>query len=159
MAVGSLAPVDVQALAGAVTGARVPGLTAHRLCAHTLGNPRHVLALLAETPPDRWLGWEPVLPAPRVYSRTIGRRLAACSDRARRLVEAAAVVGDGSTLAAAAALAEVDEPLTEVEEACAAGLLDASECSPGREPGVHPSPRAGGGLRAADPGPTVPAAP
>ncbi|MDT0352416.1 LuxR C-terminal-related transcriptional regulator [Pseudonocardia charpentierae] len=63
----------------------------------------------------------------------IGRRLAACSDRARRFVEAAAVVGDGATLATSATLADVDGPLGEVEEACAAGLLDASACaSPGR---------------------------
>jgi len=40
-------PGDVQALAAATTGTRMPGMTAHRLCAHTLGNPRHVLALLA----------------------------------------------------------------------------------------------------------------
>ena len=141
--VGPLVPGDVQALAAATTGTRMPGMTAHRLCAHTLGNPRHVLALLAETPPDRWRGWDPVLPAPRVYSRTIGRRLAACSDRARRLVEAAAVVGDGATLAMAAALAEVDEPLTELEEACGAGLLDASECSPaGSLAFAHPLVRA-----------------
>ena len=138
-----LVPGDVQALAAATTGTRMPGMTAHRLCAHTLGNPRHVLALLAETPPDRWRGWDLVLPAPRVYGRTIGRRLAACSDRARRLVEAAAVVGDGATLAVAAALAEVDEPLTELEEACGAGLLDASECRPaGSLAFAHPLVRA-----------------
>ena len=62
--VGPLTPTDVQALAAAATGSPVPGLVAHRLCAHTLGNPRHVLALLMETPADRWQGWEPVLPAP-----------------------------------------------------------------------------------------------
>ena len=94
--VGPLAPGDVAALATAVSGSRVPGLTAHRLCAHTLGNPRHLLALLAETPPDRWRGWEPVLPAPRMFSRTIVRRLAACSDGARLLVEAVAALGDGA---------------------------------------------------------------
>ena len=79
--VGPLTPANVQALAATVTGTRMSGLIAHRLCAHTLGNARHVLALLAETPADRWRGWEPVLPAPRVFSRTIGRRLAACSAR------------------------------------------------------------------------------
>jgi DNA-binding CsgD family transcriptional regulator len=126
---GPLTPVDVQTLAATVIGAPVPGLIAHRLCAHTLGNPRHVLALLAETPADCWQGWEPVLPAPRVFSRTIGRRLAVCSDRARRFVEAAAVVGEGATVATAAAVAGVDGPLGEVEEACAAGLLDTSACA------------------------------
>ena len=141
--VGPLAPADVQALALTVTGTRISGLIAHRLCAHTLGNARHVLALLAETPADRWRGWEPVLPAPRVFSRTIDRRLAACSDRARRFVEAAAIVGDGATMAAAAALAEVDGSLREVEEACAAGLLDASGCaSPGSLAFAHPLVRA-----------------
>ena len=121
--VGPLTPADVAALATAVLGSRVPGLTAHRLCAHTLGNPRHLLALFAETPPDRWRGWEPVLPAPRVFSRTIGRRLAACSADARLLVEAVATLGDDTALATAAALAEVDEPLDALEEACSAGLL------------------------------------
>jgi DNA-binding CsgD family transcriptional regulator len=127
--VGPLTPAGVQALAATATGSPVTGLVAHRLCAHTLGNPRHLLALLMETPADRWQGWEPVLPAPRVFSRMIGRRLAACSDRARRFVEAAAVVGDGATLATSAVLADVDGPLGEVEEACAAGLLDASACA------------------------------
>ena len=111
LSVGPLAPGDVAALATTVSGSRVPGLTAHRLCAHTLGNPRHLLALLAETPPDRWRGWEPVLPAPRIFSRTVVRRLAACSGDARLLVEAVAALGDDAALATAAALAGVDEPL------------------------------------------------
>ena len=128
--VGPLAPGDVAALATAVSGSRVPGLTAHRLCAHTLGNPRHLLALLAETPPDRWRGWEPVLPAPRIFSRTIVRRLAACSGDARLLVEAVAALGDDAALATAAALAEVDEPLEALEEACSAGLLAVSGPAP-----------------------------
>ena len=148
--VGPLAPGDVAALATAVSGSRVPGLTAHRLCAHTLGNPRHLLALLAETPPDRWRGWEPVLPAPRIFSRTVVRRLAACSGDARLLVEAVAALGDDAALATAAALAEVDEPLEALEEACSAGLLAVSGPAP---PGdlAFPAPaRAGGGLRAVD---------
>ena len=157
--VGPLMPVDVQALAAATTGARMPGLTAHRLCAHTLGNPRHVLALLAETPLDRWRGWDPVLPAPRVYSRTVGRRLAACGDRARRLVEAAAVVGDGATLATAAALAERGRTAAGVGGGMrrrTARRLPVLSC---RELGVHAPPRASGGVRAADAGPPAPVAP
>ena len=129
--VGPLAPADVQALTTAVIGSRIPGLTAHRLCAHTVGNPRHLLALLAETSPDHWRGWESVLPAPRVFSRIIGRRLAACSDDARLLVEAAAALGDDASLTTAAAIAEVDEPLNALEEACSAGLLTAGPGPPG----------------------------
>jgi DNA-binding CsgD family transcriptional regulator len=141
--VGPLTPSDVQALATAVTGSRVPGLTAHRLCAHTLGNPRHLLALLAETPPDRWRCCGSVLPAPRVYSRIIGRRLSSCSDETRLLVEAAAVLGDTTALATAAALARLVEPLDALEEACFAGLLAESGSGP---PGLlafpHPLVRA-----------------
>jgi DNA-binding CsgD family transcriptional regulator len=121
--VGSMTPSDIRALVTAVSGARVPGSTAHRLCAHTLGNPRHVLALLAEAPVDGWLGWEPMLPAPRMFSRATSRRLGACTHPTRRLVEAAAVLGEGAALGVAAALAGVDEPLTALEEACSADLL------------------------------------
>ena len=39
------------------------------------------------------------------------------------------MVGDGATLATSAALADVDGPLGEVEEACAAGLLSTSVCA------------------------------
>ncbi len=156
--VGPLTPADVQALAATVTGTRISGLIAHRLCAHTLGNARHVLALLAETPADRWRGWEPVLPAPRVFSRTIGRRLAACSDRARRFVEAAAVVGDGATMAAAAALAEVDGSLERGGGGVRRRTARRVRVRHAREPGVRPSPRAGGGVRAADTGAAAPAA-
>ena len=125
---------------------------AHRLCAHTLGNPRHLLALLAESPPDRWRGWEPVLPAPRVFSRTIVRRLAPCSADARLLVEAVAALGDDAPLATAAALADVDEPLEALEER--ATPPDCSPCPRARtalRAWRSPQPAcAGGGLRAVD---------
>ena len=64
-----------------------------------------------------------MLPAPRMFSRTVVRRLAACSGDARLLVEAVAALGDDAALATAAALADVDEPLEALEEACSAGLL------------------------------------
>ena len=44
-------------------------------CAPTrVGNPRHLLALLAELPVEAW-SREPVLPAPRLFSRSVGRTL------------------------------------------------------------------------------------
>jgi DNA-binding CsgD family transcriptional regulator len=130
--VGPLRASDVQALATAVTGAAFPALTAHRVCAHTVGNPRHVKALLVELPSDYWWRWQPVLPAPRALARTVTHRLRTSSAGARRLVEAAAALGDGAALSTASALAGVEEPLVALEEACEAGLLDPPEPAPVR---------------------------
>jgi DNA-binding CsgD family transcriptional regulator len=129
-ATGAVLPVeplvaaDVQALA-AGTGTDLPALIAHRLCAHTLGNPRHVKALLAEVPTHRWWCWEPVLPAPRAFDRAVGDKLEACSEDARRLVQAAATLGHCPGLSTVTALADVDDPLVALDEACASGLLEA----------------------------------
>ena len=71
-----------------------------------------------------------MLPAPRMFSRATGRRLGACSHPTRRLVEAAAALGDGAALGVAAALAGVDEPLAALEEACSADLLHVAATAP-----------------------------
>jgi len=120
--VGPMLPADVQDLAGAVGVPDLPLRTAYRMCAHTLGNPRHLLALLAELPVDAW-SRDTVLPAPRLFSHSIGRTLGSCADATRRLVEAASVLGEHADLATAAAIADVGEPLVAMEEACRAGLL------------------------------------
>jgi AAA ATPase domain len=119
---GPMLPGDVQDLAAAVGVPDLPLRAAYRLCAHTVGNPRHLLALLAELPVEAW-SRELVLPAPRLFSRSVGRTLSSCSDEARRLVEAVSVLGEHADLATAAAIADVDEPLVALEEACDAGLL------------------------------------
>ena len=91
--VGPFGPADVQALTAAATGSRIPGLMAHRLCAHTLGNPATCLRCWPR--PRRPLAGLGVRAA-----RTPGVQpdhrppLAACSDDARLLVEAAAALGD-----------------------------------------------------------------
>ena len=64
-----------------------------------------------------------VLPAPRLFSRSVVRTLGSCADAARRLVEAVSVLGEHADLSTAAAIADVDEPLVALEEACRAGLL------------------------------------
>ena len=48
-----------------------------------------------------------------------------CDSEGRALVEALAILGEKATLAEAAALAELDEPLSAVDTAVAAGLLNA----------------------------------
>ena len=119
---GPMLPGDVQDLAAAVGVPDLPLRTAYRLCAHTVGNPRHLLALLAELPVEAW-SRELVLPAPRLFSRSVGRTLSSCSGAACRLVESVSVLGEHADLATAAAIADVDEPLVALEEACDAGLL------------------------------------
>jgi hypothetical protein len=112
----------VQDLAAAVGVPDLPLRTAYRLCAHTVGNPRHLLALLAELPVEAW-SRDMTLPAPRLFSRSVGRTLSSCTDAARRLVEAVSVLREHAQLSTAAAIADVDEPLVALEEACGTGLL------------------------------------
>jgi AAA ATPase domain len=120
--VGPMLPAEVQDLALTVGVTDLPLRTACRLSAHTLGNPRHLLALFAETPVDAWR-LDRALPAPHLFSRTVGRMLDSCAPATRRLVEAVSVLDDLAVLSTAAALVGVDEPLDAVEEACRAGLL------------------------------------
>ena len=121
--IGALDTSDVQALAN-VLGLREfsPG-AAHRLQAHTDGNPLYVRALLTEVPADRWRSWQSVLPAPRAFASRVQRRIDSCTAPARRLVEAAAVLGNRPPLSTAAVVARVDEPARACEEAAVVGLL------------------------------------
>ncbi|MEU8147858.1 AAA family ATPase [Nonomuraea sp. NPDC048901] len=108
---------------------------AGRLCEHTGGNPRHILQVLEETDLDELADPQIPLPVPGQHARDALARLAWCSEPARSLVEAAAVLacdiaagGGGRTagevsLGAAAKLAGVGAPLSALEEALGAGLL------------------------------------
>jgi DNA-binding CsgD family transcriptional regulator len=60
---------------------------------------------------------------PRSFTEIVLGSLASCSAPARRLVEAAAVLGRRSPLALAARLAGIDEPFDALEQAVAARLL------------------------------------
>lgn len=98
-----------------------------RLTRHTHGNPRHLHALLAELPPERWVQPGSDLPAPRRFTRWVGERLQGLDPAGRRLVVALAVLGEAATLADAARLNDVDQPLAAVETASRAGLLIADD--------------------------------
>ena len=93
------------------------------LTRHTGGNPRDVLALLAEVPAEVWSRPSASLPAPAHIRDRVREQLDSCDSDGRALVEALAILGEDSTLAEAAALAELREPLTAVDTALAAGLL------------------------------------
>ena len=64
-----------------------------------------------------------VLPAPGAFATRVVARLDACSPGARRLVEAAAVLGGTASLVAAAVLAEVPNPVEALDEAVDLNLL------------------------------------
>jgi DNA-binding CsgD family transcriptional regulator len=128
---GALGTSEVRALATSLGLREFSYGAAERLHTHTQGNPLYVRALLSEVPADRWRTWQPVLPAPRAFASLVERRLESCSPDARRLVEAAAVLGGRPSLATAAALADVDEPVLALEETAVVDLL-----RPSAEPGV-----------------------
>ena len=96
------------------------------LTKHTGGNPRDILALLEELPAEVWSRPNASLPAPAHVRDRIRDQLDRCDSEGRALVEALAVLGDETTLAEAAALAELHEPLAAVDTASAAGLLSDS---------------------------------
>ncbi|MCX4903952.1 LuxR family transcriptional regulator [Streptomyces sp. NBC_00878] len=131
---GPLTPQDVRTLAHEDHGLALNLSVARHLCRQTRGSPRYVAQLLRELPADTWQDWRPELPAPARYAAAVRHRLAQCGESARRLVEACSVLGDDTSLAEAAELAEltgVDDPLPAVDEARAAGLLTAT-IEPGR---------------------------
>jgi DNA-binding CsgD family transcriptional regulator/tetratricopeptide (TPR) repeat protein len=114
---------ETRLLAARVAGIDLPVPVARRLAEHAGGVPRYLLEILRDTPPVRWSDWQTRLPAPTSVQNRVQAALDACSAPARRLVEAAAVLGTGTHLGDAAALADVADPIGALDEAAAAGLL------------------------------------
>jgi DNA-binding CsgD family transcriptional regulator len=124
---GALAASDVRELATSMGLREFPHRAAQRLQTHTRGNPLYVRALLAEVPEDRWRDWRPALPAPRAFASLVLRRLESCSPATRQLVEAAAVLGGTAPLTTAAAVGQVEDALSALEEAALVDLLSSAE--------------------------------
>ncbi|HEY5857698.1 MAG TPA: AAA family ATPase [Aldersonia sp.] len=118
-----LTPADVAALALDRAGVGLSPWTARRLCEHTLGNPRPLVQLLDQIPRSQWQRWQATFPAPREHVGAVRRALHSCPEPARALVEAAAILGTDCTLAEAADLARLDDPVGAVDAAHGAGLL------------------------------------
>ena len=123
ISVGALPASEVAKLAAAWGVPQLSGRSASRLHAHTAGNPLYITTLLAELPHDRWQTWEPMLPAPRTFATQIMGKLEACSPPARRLVEAAAVLGANATLESTAAIAGVPDLIDALDEAATVNLI------------------------------------
>jgi DNA-binding CsgD family transcriptional regulator len=99
---------------------------AQRLRYGSQGNPLHARALLEEFPPTEWGAGDHPLPSPRSFRLLVQDRYAACTDDTRRLVDAAAVLGNRCPLPLAAALGDVAHPVQALDEATGRDLLVAS---------------------------------
>lgn len=91
---GGLSARDVQDLAVARGTGDLSHRAAQRLRAHTDGSPLHLCALLDEIPLADLQALDRPLPAPRSFALLVLRDVAAVSPAARRLVSAAAVLGE-----------------------------------------------------------------
>jgi DNA-binding CsgD family transcriptional regulator len=121
-----LGVAQLQELARLMGVGALPASAARILRRDTEGSPLHARALLDELPPETWRRPDLSLPAPRVFGQEILMRRDRCSDPARRLLDAAGVLGVRCTLADAARLAGVEHALEALDEASAAGLLEIS---------------------------------
>ena len=120
---GGLGREDVVALGRALGVGELSRRAVGRPLEETSGNPLYCRALLEEAGAgdvDRLGG---TLGVPRSLAGMLLARVAALSPAARELVVAAAVLGHHCELAAAAAVADLDDPLPALEEAVAAGIL------------------------------------
>ncbi len=100
---------------------------ARRLAEHSAGRPSVVRELLTEQPPDFWRERHDLLPAPHAMTYAVSRVLESVSPPARRLAEAAAVLGQRSPLAEAARLADLDDPIPSFDELHRHGLVMVSD--------------------------------
>ena len=119
---GGLGPAEVVALGRALGAGELPRRAVSRLLEETGGNPLYCRAVLEEAGAEGGdLGG--TLEVPRSLAGVVLLRVGALSPAAQRLVVAAAVLGHHCSLAAAAALADLGDPLPALEEAVAAGIL------------------------------------
>jgi DNA-binding CsgD family transcriptional regulator/tetratricopeptide (TPR) repeat protein len=130
--VRGLEPTDLSELAELMGVCPLSSQAAQRLHRHTEGNPLYARALLEEVPAEAWQSPERYLPAPRSFTLLVLGRRASCSEEARRLVDAASVLGIHCSLESAAALAGIGAPLPALDETSRAGLLQLSEPMRGR---------------------------
>src|ERR1022692_4214051 len=119
---GGLAIEDVQSLALATGTGELSRRAASRLVHHTGGAPGYCQAVLEENDLETWTGPGDALPVPRRLAGTILARLNMLTPAASRLADAAATLGRSSSLAAAAELARLQDPLPALGELAAAGL-------------------------------------
>ena len=120
---GGLGPEEVTALGRALGTGELARRAVSRLLQETGGNPLYCRAVLEEAG-ARSLGLDDqAVRVPRSLAGTVLARVVALSPAARKLAEAAAVLGQHCELVTAAALAGLGDPLPALGEAAAAGIL------------------------------------
>jgi DNA-binding CsgD family transcriptional regulator len=120
---GGLGPEDLAALGQALGAGELPRRVVSRLLEETGGNPLYCRALLEEAAAGGVDLGGGEFHVPRSVAGVVLARVGTLSPAARRLAEAAAVLGRRCDLAAAAALADLADPLSALGEAVAAGIL------------------------------------
>lgn len=129
IALGGLSAAELRSL-GASLGTNLTETEAGRLAEETDGHPLYARALLTTGAflGDAALPLSAPPPPPAALSAIVVRQLSACSEQARALVAAVAVLGRSSTLGEATELAGLVDASGAIEEAVAAGILS----EPGR---------------------------
>jgi DNA-binding CsgD family transcriptional regulator len=122
--VGGLTIVEVQALARAIGAGELSYRAASRLVGLTGGSPGYCRAILEAGSIESWDGPGDALPVPRQLAGATMARLGALTPAARMLADAAAILGRSCSLAAAAALAGLADPVPALGELVEAGLAE-----------------------------------
>ena len=120
---GGLGPEEVVALARALGAGKLPRRVVSRLLEETGGNPLYCRAVLEEAAAGGADLGGGAVPVPRSLAGMVLARAGTLSPAARQLAEAAAVLGPHCELGAAAALADLADPVPALAEAVAAGIL------------------------------------
>lgn len=121
---GGLTIAEVQAQARAIGAGELSYRAASRLVSLTGGRPGYCSAILEEGSIESWDGPGDALPVPRQLAGTTLARLGALTPAARMLADAAAILGHSCSLAAAAALASLADPVPALGELVEAGLAE-----------------------------------
>ncbi len=116
---------ETRCLVAELGGPAISGRAARRLVDATAGSPLHLRALIAELSPDEISRSSGPLPALRSFAALVDEATAASSTTIRCLLEAAAILGSGSSLETVATVGELDEPLEQLEQAVRTGLVTA----------------------------------
>lgn len=127
---GGLNVRELRELTGRFLPRRLSTRAATRLRAHTEGNPLHARALLEQVPAALFEDRDVPLPAPRSFAMLVLARLAGCSSEAETLLATASVLGTHVPLNLLAGLTGLEDPLSAMDEAVAAGLLEGQPSDP-----------------------------
>ncbi|WP_328771583.1 helix-turn-helix transcriptional regulator [Streptomyces sp. NBC_00286] len=128
-----LEPAALRALGDALGPVRLTVRAAGRLCEHTGGNPLYARALMEQEGPGLVEALERTditPPAPKSCVELALARLGSCTAEAEALVAAASALGRCCTLADAARLADLADPLPALEQAVRTGLLTERQGDP-----------------------------